>query len=134
MDDHYAVWVPARRFTDAEFRKLLKTIAYHATSLQKVLKTDSLPVVALRDRLWFPWFTPQGISYENDIYRGIIRELCMMAKNPTYRPSRHQKGKPSEVGLQYLLEDLKLAMKLQKYQRRFPHLYRLGQLLDPLLP
>lgn len=134
MNSHYAVWVPAQCFTDAEFQKLLKIIAYHTTPIQKALNTDSLPVLALCDRLWFPWFTPKGISYENNLYHDIIQELCMMAKNPTYHPSRHQKDKPGEVELQYLLEDLKFAVKLQKYQRRFPHLYRLGQLLDPLLP
>lgn len=134
MNDRYTVCVPARYFTNAEFQKLLKIIAYHAVLLQKILQTDNLPVMALCGRLWFPWFIPHGISYENELYCDIVRELCLMAKNPRYHPSQHLKGKPGEMELQYLLEDLRFAVKLQKYQRRFPHLYRLGQLLDPLLP
>lgn len=67
-------------------------------------------------RLWF-----RGGAHSD-----IVRELCLMAKNPRYHPSQHLKGKPGEVELQYLLEDLRFAVKLQKYQRRFSHLYRLG--------
>lgn len=81
MYTHYAVGVPVRKFSQSEFECLLDIIAHNAELLKKALGTDNLAVVVLLDRLWFPWFTPQGLSGEIEDYHALVSGLCALAKN-----------------------------------------------------
>lgn len=81
MYTHYAVGVPVRKFSQSEFECLLDIIAHNAEPLKKALGTDDLAVVVLLDRIWFPWFTPQGLSGEIEDYHILVSGLCALARN-----------------------------------------------------
>lgn len=88
MYAHYAVGMSSRELSDQEFQRLLNIIGYSTDQLKSALGTKDLMVVHLRDRLWFPWFTPRGFYGEVEDYNYLVGGLCDLAKRYPYCPAR----------------------------------------------
>lgn len=75
----YAASVPVCGLSDQQFHQVLRVIADNATLLKKAFGADELPVVWLRDCLWFPWFTLMGVDGEEEAYQRLVSRLCRRA-------------------------------------------------------
>lgn len=78
----YAVGVPVRLISGKTLDNLLTIIAHKKSLFQKALGADELPVLILKGRLWFPWFTLYGFDGEIETYTSLIHTLCKLAQKP----------------------------------------------------
>ncbi len=83
----YAVGIPIEEFPDTMFRNLMALIAARADLLKKALGTETLAIVFVRGKLWFPWFTIRESTREVAIYRHFICFLCEVARFQSHYPA-----------------------------------------------
>ena len=83
----YAVGIPIEEFPDTMFQNLMALIAARTDLLKKALGTETLSIVFVRGKLWFPWFNIQESKREAVIYRHFIYFLCEVARFQSYYPA-----------------------------------------------
>ena len=114
MYSHYAVGTPDRSVSDRDFRKLMDIIAVNEDLLKRALGTETLAVIHLRGRLWFPWFTVHGAAEEIGVYHDLIAGLCDLAGSSTYNPMCGYGTQPKKRTMLRFLEELGFTRCRQK--------------------
>lgn len=115
----FAVGIPIGEFPDTMFQNLMSLIAARANLLKKALGTETLVIVYLRGKLWFPWFTIRESHREAIIYRHFVYFLCEAARfQSSFSTLIHYAGTSKLAMRLFLLElgyvgrDLKEGRKL----------------------
>lgn len=106
MYSHYAVAVSARTVSDQTFQRLLEIIAVNSSLLKQALGVETLAIVYIRGRLWFPWFTVQGAAEEIEVYHDLVASLCDLAEDPAYDPVRGYGTRPGRRTVLRFLSEL----------------------------
>lgn len=88
--------VPKADFTDAALENLQRLITSKAALIKKAIGTDNLDIDIAKDRICFPWFSPQGDAALVRAYTLFVTALCDMAKtqcriNSTEKPVDNEK-------------------------------------------
>lgn len=136
MYSHYAVGVPDKTVSNQTFQRLLEIIAVNSSLLKQALGTETLAVVHIRERLWFPWFTVQGAAGEIRVYHDLIASLCDLAEDPAHNPVCGYGAQPGKRTMLRFLEELGFTRRCQKevwsfLLRNFPWQRFLAQRLIP---
>ncbi len=115
----FAVGIPSDEFPDSMFQNLMALIAARADLLKKALGTETLAIILLRGKLWFPWFTIRENCHEADIYREFVYFLCETARFQSHYPAWLRYAGTGKLAMRlFLLEigyvgrDLKEGRKL----------------------
>lgn len=119
MYSHYAVGTPDRSVSDRGFRKLMDIIAVNEGLLKRALGTETLAVIHLKGRLWFPWFTVQGVECEIGVYHDLIAALSDLTEDPTYDPMCGYCNCPQKRTIRLFLAELGFVGERQRATREF---------------
>lgn len=102
----FAVGIPIEEFPDTMFRNLMTLIAARADLLKKALETETLAIVFLKGKLWFPWFTIRESEREAAIYRHFVYFLCEVARFESHFPAQPRYAGTGKFAMRLFLREL----------------------------